>query len=114
MSIVVTRHADQRIKERIPGMKSAGRRAALAQAAWDFGVRLGEGNRVQEEYLRERKAKALIYEEYKGREGVIYRDHMFIFAGDRLITVFPRDEFAVKAERVRAKAHRAGSKKAAA
>ena len=114
MSIVISRHADKRIKERIPGMKSAEKRAELVGKAWTEGIRLGEGNRAEEAYLLDRAASELVYREYAGREGVIYRDFMFIFEGDHLVTVFPRkSEFAKREERIRAKQRRAESKRMA-
>lgn len=115
MSIVVTEHAHQRMKERIPGMKSAARREELARKAWELGVRIGKGNSVQNACLIERKAKERIYPEYAGREGVLYHDIMFIFAGASLVTVYQiKPEAAKKCERIRAKQRRTENKRMAA
>lgn len=84
--IVVTIHADMRIKQRMPGMKSAKRRAALAEAAYNQGVRLENATKAQcVRILKHYK------EEYPDRDIVLYADRIFIFQDVWLVTMLPNE-----------------------
>ena len=64
--IAITKHADKRIKERVPGMKSAEKRMAFAECAWRLGVHRGEAGAAADAYLgrREEEAEAFADEAY--------------------------------------------------
>ena len=91
--IAITKHADKRIKERVPGMKSAEKRMAFAECAWRLGVHRGEAGAAADAYLGRREEAAEAFaDEYAGRDVVLYRDFLFVFEEALLITVLPRDE----------------------
>ena len=84
--IVVTAHADMRIKQRMPGMKSAKRRATLAEAAYNNGVRLENATKSQSVRILKH-----FKEEYPGRDVVLYADRIFIFQDVWLVTMLPNE-----------------------
>ena len=110
--IAITKHADKRIKERVPGMKSAEKRMAFAECAWRLGVHRGEAGAAADAYLGRREEAAEAFaDEYAGRDVVLYRDFLFVFEEALLITVLPRDEaYCRRLERERAKQRRAENK----
>ena len=81
MELIITDHAALRIKERV-GIKNAKGKEALAMAAYTEGMRLGECDRLSEIEL-------MAHNKYEFREVVMYRDQLFIFDGNVLITVLP-------------------------
>ena len=68
MDIIITKHAERRIKERVPGMKSESKRAAFVADAMAHGVRQAESRGAGAAYLRHRKEIAAECEEYAGRD----------------------------------------------
>lgn len=113
MDIIITKHAERRIKERVPGMKSESKRAAFVADAMARGVRQAESRGAGAAYLRHRKEIAAECEEYAGRDMVLYRDYIFVLEGGTLITVLPRSlDYGRRMERERAKRRRVREKRA--
>lgn len=82
----VSYHADERIKERLPGMKSARRRKALAEEVIRCGVRLEDSCGVERAYLLSCKKEA---PEFAGRDLILYADRVFVLEGNCLVTALP-------------------------
>lgn len=113
MDIIITKHAERRIKERVPGMKSESKRAAFVADAMARGVRQAESRGAGAAYLRHRKEIAAECEEYAGRDMVLYREYIFVLEGGTLITVLPRSaDYGRRMERERAKHRRVREKRA--
>lgn len=112
MDIIITKHAERRIKERVPGMKSESKRAAFVADAMARGVRQAESRGAGAAYLRHRKEIAAECEEYAGRDMVLYREYIFVLEGGTLITVLPRSsDYGRRMERERAKRRRVREKR---
>ena len=100
----LTRHAEKRMKERLPGMKGVRRRERMAQAAYDDGTRIKESSGAERAHLRRFCKDAPGYENY---DFVLYMDTVFIFDDNNLVTVLPYDRsFCRIQEHHRAKSHR--------
>lgn len=84
--VYVSAHADKRIKERLPGMKSAKRRRTIAEEAYIHGVRIADSKGAEHAYIA-RCTKD--NPEYAGRDLVLYADRVFVFDGVRLVTMLP-------------------------
>lgn len=77
----VTKHANKRMKERIPKMKSRQRRLDTAQRAYLQGIRFANATGSQQ-------ARILRYQgEYPIKDIVLYIGMVFIFDGGNLVTV---------------------------
>ena len=104
--IAITKHADKRIKERVPRMKSAEKRMAFAECAWRLGVHRGEAGAAADAYLGRREEAAEAFaDEYAGRDVVLYRDFLFVFEealGARARKTAPRREQARRGSEKRA------------
>lgn len=84
--LVISAHADERIKERMAGMKSARRRRGLAEAAYLYGLRLEESTGAERAYIQScKKSKP----EYADRVLSLYSDAVFVFDGNCLVTMLP-------------------------
>lgn len=82
----ISYHADERIKERLPGMKSAKRRKEFAEEVIRCGVRLGDSRGVERAYLLSCKKEA---PEFAGRDLILYADRVFVLEGNCLVTALP-------------------------
>ena len=77
----ITKHANKRMKERIPRMKSRKRRMDTAQRAYLQGIRFTNATGSQ-------RARILRYQgEHPIKDIVLYIGMAFIFDGGNLITV---------------------------
>lgn len=84
--VYVTNHANKRIKERLPKMKSAKRRMAIAEEAFNNGIRFDASKGPERQYIKKcMKDKP----EYKGYEYVLYALRIFVFNDGNLITILP-------------------------
>lgn len=84
--LIVSAHADERIKERMSGMKSARRRRGLAEAAYVYGVHIDECAGAERAYIQScKKSKP----EYADRVLSLYGDAVFVFDGNCLVTMLP-------------------------
>lgn len=84
--LVISAHADERIKERMAGMKSARRRRGIAEAAYVYGLRLEESTGAARAYIQSyKKSKP----EYADRVLSLYSDAVFVFEGNCLVTMLP-------------------------
>lgn len=97
----VTAHANMRIKERLAGMKSPRRRQELAWNAYNNGVRLEDSKGVERAYMLQYKKETA---DYANRELVLYNDRVFVFDGNRVVTMLPADPKYIRLlERIRRK-----------
>lgn len=100
----ITRHAHKRIKERIPGMKSARRRVETVIKAFTEGVRYCNGTGSQRARLR-RYFQA--HPEDSEEDIVLYGGMIYVFQGANLVTVlFDVPKSAQKKKYARAKLSR--------
>ena len=104
MNISISKHANERMKERLPGMKSAARRYETACKAFFCGARQDSCRGAEAAYL----ASCIKQEpEYFCRDLLLYMDRIFVFEGNTLVTVLPCDEkFGRRLQKNRAKSHR--------
>ena len=84
--VYVSAHADKRIKERLPGMKSAKRCRTIAEEAYIYGVRIAASKGAEHAYIARCTKEN---PEYAGRDLVLYADRVFVFDGVRLVTMLP-------------------------
>ena len=113
MDIIITKHAERRIKERVPGMKSESKRAAFVENAVVYGIRLEGSSGAGAAYLRHKQALSAEYAEYAGRDLLLYREYIFVMEAGTLITVLPRScDYGRRMERERAKHRRVREKHA--
>lgn len=113
MDIIITKHAERRIKERVPGMKSESKRAAFVENAVVYGIRLEGSSGAGAAYLRHKQALSAEYAEYAGRDLLLYREYIFVMEVGTLITVLPRSlDYGRRMERERAKRRRVREKRA--
>ncbi len=113
MDIIITKHAERRIKERVPGMKSESKRAAFVENAVVYGIRLEGSSGAGAAYLRHKQALSAEYAEYAGRDLLLYREYIFVMEVGTLITVLPRSlDYGRRMERERAKHRRVREKRA--
>ena len=101
--VYVSAHADKRIKERLPKMKSAKRRRTIAEEAYLYAIKLAESKGAERSYiLRCTKEEP----EYAGRDMVLYADRVFVFEGTNLVTMLPcHDNLRRRMECSRSKTH---------
>ena len=86
--VTVTKHAIDRIKQRI-GIKNSRGQVCVAENAFLWGVCYDEAVGAERKYIESRiKDKP----EYAGRDIKLYRDVLFVFIDNRLITVLPPDK----------------------
>jgi|GEM_PF-4458180 len=102
LDIVVTKHANERMKERM-NIKNQKSQYACAEAAYLTGIRKNNCARAIDERLLSEREKEI----YVGRDNVIYRDRVFVFAGHNLVTVLPLNAtYYKKMCKIRAKLNR--------
>ena len=99
--MLVCFYTDERIKESLAGMKSPRRRQELAWNAYNNGVRLQDSKGVERAYMLQYKKETA---EYANRELVLYNDRVFVFDGNRVVTMLPADPKYIRLlERIRRK-----------
>ena len=85
--VTLTKHSINRIKQRV-GIKNRCGQIGIAENAFLFGVSYDEAVGAERKYIESRMNDN---PEYFGREVKLYRDVLFVFADNRLITVLPPD-----------------------
>ena len=101
MRIVVGAHAVQRIKERV-GIKSGKKMQLLAEAAYYEGQSIYETSGISLSLMEDRLRPS-----HPERDLRLYRDQIFVYEYDFLVTVLPKDLGYMKAmEKSRAKHNR--------
>lgn len=99
--ITIIDHSSERIKERV-GIKSAKHRQILAEAAYAVGQRIYETEGISRLLMENR-----LRPQWPTRELVLYRDQIYVFQDEVLITVLPKDANYVRLmEKIRFKEHR--------
>ena len=86
--VTITKHAISRIKERV-GIKNSRGQIDIAENAFRFGVRCVDAVGAERKYIESR-----IKDEpkYANRDIRLYRDILFVFVHNILITVLPPDK----------------------
>lgn len=85
INITISDHANQRIKERI-GIKSQRAKQEYVARAYYEGLRENECDGLSLKFILSRKKEG-----YENRDLVLYRDQLFVFEDERLVTVLPVD-----------------------
>ena len=86
--VTITKHAICRIKERV-GIKNSRGQIGIAENAFRFGVCIDDAVGAERKYIESHiKEEA----EYADRDIRLYRDVLFVFVENRLITVLPPDK----------------------
>lgn len=83
--LIITHHANERIKERV-GLKSQRAKEAYVMKAYYEGLREKDCSGASLKLIQRSKK-----EKYTARELVLYRDQIFVFDGYSLVTVLPVD-----------------------
>lgn len=98
IDLIITCHADQRIKERV-GIKSRQARQNYVMKAYGEGLRIGECSGLSLKFMLSRKK-----EEFAYRELVLFRDQIFVFEKNYLVTVLPTDcDYKKQMDKIRCK-----------
>ena len=90
--VTITKHAVDRIKQRI-GIKNSRGQVDIAENAFLRGVSYDDAVGAQRKYIESRIKDE---PEYAGRDIKLYRDILFVFIENRLITVLPPDKIFCK------------------
>ena len=90
VDIIITHHANERIKERV-GLKSQHAKEAYVMKAYYEGLREEDCSGVSLKLIQRRKG-----DEFTNRDLVLYRDQIFVFDGHALVTVLPVDSDYLK------------------
>lgn len=85
VDIIITNHANERIKERV-GIKSQRAKEAYVMKAYYEGLREKDCSGASLKLIQRRKR-----DEFTDRDLVLYRDQIFVFDGHSLVTVLPVD-----------------------
>lgn len=85
IDIIITNHANERIKERV-GLKSQHAKEAYVMKAYYEGLREKDCSGASLKLIQRRKR-----DEFTDRDLVLYRDQIFVFDGHSLVTVLPVD-----------------------
>lgn len=82
MDVIVTRHAEERLKERLGLNKKSC--ARIAQKAYDMGITHTEKSGTLNKYLKHKERQLLEGTDYTSAK--VYGEYIFIFAHNVLVT----------------------------